>query len=379
MRALFQRSGGIPRLINIIADRALAGAYALETSRVNARLVQAAASEVQPSESRMQGNRRPEKIALAAVVLLLVVLLFLWGLPALNLKTGFPAATDGVASQVAANPDAAKTGADLPVQPAGAGETVPSGQGMGTTMPEHPPTEDFASPKMESVVGGGASSAAPATTPAPLIFTPPPGAAANELDPQWLAEQSMLSWQGLAEAWQDGKRVNALRVACDGQVGTGYACLHIQGNWGKILRLGLPVILVLQGDIEYQLLLTGIDQDRLLVGSGAQRKVVDRNALDSKWLGEYIVAWPQAPDWPAQVQRGEAGPAVAIVMQMARLADPPWTGEAQFDAGFESWLFDFQRRQGLIPDGIVGPQTLLYLMAPTITEPRLVVNLKEGF
>jgi general secretion pathway protein A len=162
-------------------------------------------------------------------------------------------------------------------------------------------------------------------------------------------------------------------------VGTGYACLHIQGNWGKIQRLGLPVILVLQDDIEYQLLLTGIDQERLLVGSGAQRKVVDRRALDSKWLGEYIVAWPQAPDWPIQVQRGEDGPAVAIVMQMARLADPPWTGEARFEAGFESWLFDFQRRQGLIPDGIVGPQTLLYLMAPTITEPRLVMNLKEGF
>jgi peptidoglycan hydrolase-like protein with peptidoglycan-binding domain len=66
-------------------------------------------------------------------------------------------------------------------------------------------------------------------------------------------------------------------------------------------------------------------------------------------------------------------------MQMAAKADPPWTGAGNFDAGFESWLFDFQRRQGLTPDGIVGPQTLLYLMAPTIIEPRLVVNGEEGF
>jgi general secretion pathway protein A len=126
------------------------------------------------------------------------------------------------------------------------------------------------------------------------------------------------------------------------------------------------------------LLLTGIDEDRLLVGTGTKRQLIDRKALDSKWLGEYIVAWPQAPDWPARVKRGETGAAVTIVMQMAAQADPPWTGVAQFDAGFESWLFDYQRRQGLIPDGIVGPQTLLYLMAPTINEPRLIENLEGG-
>jgi murein L,D-transpeptidase YcbB/YkuD len=58
-------------------------------------------------------------------------------------------------------------------------------------------------------------------------------------------------------------------------------------------------------------------------------------------------------------------------MQMAAQANPAWTGGGVFDAGFESWLMDFQRRHALAVDGVIGPRTLLYLMAPTITEPRL--------
>jgi len=46
LRALFEVSDGVPRLINIIADRALMAAYAEERERIDARLVRAAAREV---------------------------------------------------------------------------------------------------------------------------------------------------------------------------------------------------------------------------------------------------------------------------------------------------------------------------------------------
>ena len=65
--------------------------------------------------------------------------------------------------------------------------------------------------------------------------------------------------------------------------------------------------------------------------------------------------------------------AVDIVIEMASFADPAWLGAKVFDENFESWLMKFQQRNGLKADGIVGPNTLLYLMAPTITEPRLII------
>jgi murein L,D-transpeptidase YcbB/YkuD len=77
------------------------------------------------------------------------------------------------------------------------------------------------------------------------------------------------------------------------------------------------------------------------------------------------------------IQRGEAGPAVEIVMDMAAFAQPAWSGSRVFDEQFESWLMAFQRRNGLKVDGIVGPNTLIHLMAPTISEPRLATEATE--
>ena len=59
---------------------------------------------------------------------------------------------------------------------------------------------------------------------------------------------------------------------------------------------------------------------------------------------------------------------------MATQAASPWSGGMVFDERFESWLKDFQRRHGLEADGIVGPVTLLHLMAPTIVSPRLALR-----
>ena len=63
---------------------------------------------------------------------------------------------------------------------------------------------------------------------------------------------------------------------------------------------------------------------------------------------------------------------------MAANADPPYRGEEVFEDDFESWLVDFQVANGLDPDGIVGPKTLLYLMRFSIEQPRLLTQLGAG-
>lgn len=57
LRVVYRRSGGIPRLINILCDRALLGAYSRGERRVTATLVRQAAGEALPDQW-IVGNRR---------------------------------------------------------------------------------------------------------------------------------------------------------------------------------------------------------------------------------------------------------------------------------------------------------------------------------
>jgi peptidoglycan hydrolase-like protein with peptidoglycan-binding domain len=231
---------------------------------------------------------------------------------------------------------------------------------LGTNGPE-PSQTDFYEP--DAV--GGESELDSGQQDAPLLLA--------RLDKSWLDGQHDTAWQALAELWRDKGRANDLRSACDGVVATGYACLRERGNWARVQQLGLPVLLVLQGEETRYLLLRGMTRLGLLVGNEQSPMEVSREAVENRWLGEFIVAWPQAPDWPGQIQKGESGMAVEIITEMAALAEPGWLGGGVFDDNFESWLMAFQRRNGLKADGIVGPNTLLYLMAPTISEPRLII------
>jgi general secretion pathway protein A len=341
LRGLYQRSCGVPRLINIIADRALAGAYARETGRVNARLVHAAASEVQPSEHRVRSNPWRGLVATAAALLLVVITLLTWG----------PAWLDRFDS--APSPGVAAAG------PAAAGSVPATGPARDPAEPAAGQPAVAVTPAQGAVADG---SAGVVSQPGPM------------LEESWLDDQHRAAWRALAEMWQSPGKALAIQSACDGAPATGFACLRESGSWARIRELGLPVLLVLRAGETRLLPLTGFSAQDVVVGAPADQRVVARGDIEETWWGDYLVAWPQAPDWPLDIRRGESGPAVDIVMQMASFATPPWNGAGVFDAAFEAWLLDFQRRRGLAPDGIIGPNTLLYLMAPTITEPRLVLD-----
>ena len=342
LRALYQRSAGIPRLINIIADRALVGAYAQESHFVNARLVHAAADEVQPSETRVRSSRWPWIAATAAAAAMVVIVLGIKGLtPSETVSVPLLTESESIADGESPLPQDAK--------PDTAGSSAAQRYAV-----------DF---PVAEAVGGVSELDGGQNDPRSLPVN---------LDSYWLDSQHQTAWQALAGLWNDRDHAYAMRSACDGVLATGYACLRERGTLARVQQLGLPVLLVLQGEESRYLLLRGISPAGLLVGDEDAPMEISRSALDEHWLGEFIVPWPQAPDWPDQIQRGESGMAVDIILQMAGFADPAWPGGQEFDENFESWLIAFQRRNGLEADGIVGPNTLLYLMAPTISEPRLV-------
>jgi general secretion pathway protein A len=81
LKALYQRSGGIPRLINIIADRALMAGFARDQDAIGERVVDRAADEALPGHARYW-MRRYGRWAAAAVLVLAIAGAFLaWRAP----------------------------------------------------------------------------------------------------------------------------------------------------------------------------------------------------------------------------------------------------------------------------------------------------------
>jgi general secretion pathway protein A len=77
LRALYQRSGGVPRLINIIADRALMAGFAREQDSIGERLVDRAADETLPGHARYW-VRHYGRLAAAALLLVAAWIALSW-------------------------------------------------------------------------------------------------------------------------------------------------------------------------------------------------------------------------------------------------------------------------------------------------------------
>lgn len=375
-RALFQRAQGVPRLINIIADRALAAAFAREAERVDAALVNAAADEIQLGEPGVGRRAWPRYAAAAAAVAVLGV--GVWATAGWLQQRAAPTALAEARDDAAAG---TATTASTPDGPSV--DSSPQPPAGADAPPETSRAAEASAVRPEADVGAdvaGAITAAPFTDPVPdaqdepTAVEPAPDPA-PDLDPAWFEEQDLRAWPGLAAAWGAPEDAALIEASCLGREGLGYACIRDQGTWLRIRQLGLPVVLVLQGAPPGHVLLSGMVDQALLVGAGATQRTVTRAAIEQRWYGDYFVAWPQAPDWPREIGPGDSGEAVERVLELATRADVPYAGAREFGSEFEAWLTAFQVRNGLDPDGIVGPKTLLYLMRQSIEEPRLLTAL----
>jgi general secretion pathway protein A len=334
-------------------------------------MVSLAANEVQPSEERIRSSRWPVLGAVAGTFLILFLAVLALGPPEWRLLPG-----NGASARVSAETPAVVAASPGVPSEAAHGSSTPAINDAGPAPGVAGTTEQASSPAAVSEATIGNDPQQPvgdlAAAPAPALLLP------AELDGAWLDQQHQAAWQEMADLWRDGGSPHAIQAACDGAPRTGYACIREQGNWSRIRQLGLPVVLVLR-DVDTRLLvLRGFADGALLVGQDRTPGRVSRDAVEQRWLGEYYVVWPQAPDWPAEIRRGESGTAVDIVMGMAAFAEPAWSGSGIFDEHFETWLMAFQRRNGLRADGIIGPKTLMHLVAPTIAQPRLVLETRGG-
>ncbi|MCI4569344.1 AAA family ATPase [Lysobacter sp. CFH 32150] len=232
IKRIHVHSGGVPRLINVIAERALLGGYARDDAMVDEFTVNQAAQEaLAPTARRFP----PKRLAIAAAVGAALVLAALWWRP-----QSPPAAAK--ASTTATKPAAAK-----PV------------------------------PKVDTPHLHGAEFAQRVST-----------ADAASL-PAW--RQLLTLWKLPAEG-----PAAATAAACTPSISPGVYCLHGRARLDKLASLGRPVLLHLANeDNDAWALLLGADAVDVRLWLDGTRFDTDRISLEQMWAGEYAALW-RGPD-----------------------------------------------------------------------------------
>ncbi len=331
-------SGGVPRRINLLADRALLGAYAQGRTRVDKATVVQAAREVfdtAPAASvrGLLARRWALPVAAAGAVLAVAAALALYAAGPSRPRGETPAAAPARAQGPAASPT-----------PLPASATAPSWAGA----------------------SGRAAATTAATAAATTAAATAEGAVAT--DPQALLRAAgsdpERAWRELALRWNVAIGEGP---ACVAAAQAQLACYRSAGGGLAALRqLARPALLTLQaadGTPRYALL-TGLGADDATLAVGPQSFVLSLPALAHVWRGDFATFWHVPPGW----HDGAApGPALRDWIE-ARLRSAGQPGPAPL----HDRVWAFQLAQGLSPDGVPGPMTLMRLnRVAGVAEPRL--------
>ncbi|MDO8787148.1 MAG: AAA family ATPase [Sulfuritalea sp.] len=320
MGTLYRLSGGVPRIINVLCDRALLGSYVQGKEQVSRATLTQAANEV---------LYRPARQSRSLLRPLLFVLILVTG--------------GGVAT------------------------AVQQYQELTRPAPASPPVRVAAAPAALS-----ASAKASPTVPKPAVPL------AETLD--WPAEQPRaqsraMAYAALFRAWGANDQGQS---TCRQAEGLGLRCQTARGGLDEIRQLNRPAVLRLRDDrgLEFYATLTALDDRSASFAIGTETVTVALGALASQWSGYYTLLWRAPPPLNDKLRSGERGPSVDwLARQLARVQDK--TAEAPADAVFDEALVrrlkQFQLAQGLVPDSNLGPQTVMRLSgAGDEAAPKLV-------
>ena len=286
---VYRLSGGVPRVINVICDRALLGAYTQDRHRVTPSLVRGAAQEV-------FGRRIvPRWLPWAATAVTGVVLaLGIWAVwqigPWSSRSQDAAAAIPPAAGQIE------RTGEAAASETAGATVRAPTnGLVSGTTngsVANVPPT------------AGGASSG-PAAAPSAAGAAGSASSLAELLDRYKAETDPDNAFTQLFKLWKATYVAGEVDPCTQAQQ-QGLQCLMQRGSFGQLRHYNRPAILMLNDDKggAHQVVMATLGADRAQIDLGGARRDVSIAELSRYWYGDFVLLQ----------KRGRGGAAAAAPM-----------------------------------------------------------------
>jgi len=309
LNAVFRLSQGVPRVINVICDRALLGAYSLDRHRVTAPLVRNAAAEV--FGRRFTPHWLPWAVTAASALMLTAATVALWKLQPWNAHARVTASSRAAPREVS---------------------------------------------------GGAAVPVATAATLRPAALAPAHLAGllhdhAAETDPDGAFGKLFNLWNAKYQA--------SGTDPCTQAASQGLACVAERGSFGQLRLYNHPAILLLNdgSGASHQVVLTRLDDEHAQLELGGPQ-TVSLGELSRYWLGDFVMLW-RPPSSPVKSlspgMRGEQVRWLRQSLEKLHGGHVSMPVSDVFDAELTSLVREFQRQHQLTVDGIAGVQTQIAL------------------
>jgi len=191
-----------------------------------------------------------------------------------------------------------------------------------------------------------------------------------------LDRDQTMAFQALFKQW--GIPYKNKGDACQQARSEGLRCMKGLGSLSSIMKLNSPAVLKLfdnQGK-EFYVTLAMIKGRTATIEAGDERRTVDLKEIEHRWLGNYTLLWRVPSNYRGDIHPGITGPDVHwLDTQLAIIQGrKARTGEVlTYDAQLITQVKKFQISEEMVPDGIVGIQTIIHLNTSAgIKGPRLV-------
>jgi general secretion pathway protein A len=336
LREVYNISRGIPRVINIICDRALLGAYTQDLHQVPAALVRRAGAEVFDQEPSPRWI--PYLLGGLAIAVVLGSAALLWHRSSTRLPAGGGAVTTSPPAASAPTPAAAPS-------PAAANPGPAAGSAA-------------AAPIERS--GAAAGAVAPLTAPPEPSFAQLLAMNRSSTDTDTAFAQLFRLWQA---SYTPGKI-----DGCTQALAQGLRCLMQRGSLAQLRMLNRPAILMLsdRAGMAAQVVLRGLGEDTAQLQIGSQSASVSVADLTRYWFGDFVLLWRPADKDVRDLSAGmRGGPVRRLREQLNR-----WSGAGsnastsdEYDGSLVNLVQQFQRATRLTVDGIAGIETQVALDA----------------
>jgi general secretion pathway protein A len=131
---------------------------------------------------------------------------------------------------------------------------------------------------------------------------------------------------------------------------------------------------------EFYVTLTAIQEQGATLVVGSEIRTIAVEKIESRWFGDYTLLWRPPPEYHGAIQPGDGGTEVQwLDKQLATIQGraPQPLQDFVFDDAMISQVKKFQLDEGLVPDGIVGTQTLIHLNTVVDGKVPLLINKQE--